>query len=298
VQGPERRQVAHVVEQVWNEKTLWFAVAISLAVHMLVLVLRFVDPQLLQVQSTRTPLEVILVNARSDTKPPRPEALAQVNLDGGGAHESGRRASPLPNSFELRDGDTLDTARDTVQQMEQEQKRLLAQLKGGAPLPADPEPRAGQDTTAAAEQRAQLARLQAEIAQRVSDYQKRPRRHHFMPSTSEYRYARYVEDWRQRIEKIGNEHYPEAARGKVYGSLRITVGIRKDGSVAEAVLEQSSQSDVLDRAALRIVKLAAPYAPLPPEIARETDILEITRTWIFSNQQLTTQAAASEPASR
>ncbi len=290
--------MVHAIEQVWSEKTLLLAVAISLAVHVLVLALRFVDPEFLRVQSSRTPLEVILVNARSDSKPPRPEALAQVNLDGGGAHEAGRRTSPLPNSFELRDGDTLDTARATVQQMEEEQKRLLAQLRSGVPLPTEPEPRAGQDAKAAAEERAQLARLQAEIAQRVSDYQKRPRRHHFMPSTSEYRYARYVEDWRQRIEKIGNEHYPDAARGKVYGSLRITVGIRKDGSVAETVIEQSSRSDLLDRAALRIVKLAAPYAPFPPEIARETDILEITRTWIFSNDQLTTQAAASEPATR
>jgi len=283
-----------------NEKTLLVAVAISIALHALVLAIRFADPELLRARSPVETLEVILVNARSDSKPVKPEALAQVNLDGGGTHDAGRRTSPLPNSFQLRDGDTLDTARQSVQQLEEEQKRMLAQLEGGAPLPLDPAPRTGevpQPREASAEQRAQLARLQAEIAQRVSDYQKRPRRHHFMPSTSEYRFARYVEDWRQRVEKIGNEHYPEAARGKLYGTLRMTVAIRKDGSVAEATIEQSSQSDLLDRAALRIVKLAAPYAPLPPEIARDTDILEVTRTWIFSNEQLTTRAAgaANEP---
>lgn len=284
-----------------NQKTLLVAVAISLALHALVLAIRFVDPELLRARSPVETLDVILVNARSDSKPVTPEALAQVNLDGGGTHDAGRRTSPLPNSFQLRDGETLDTARQTVQRLEEEQQRMLAQLKSGAPLPLEPTPRAGEaprPREASAEQRAQLARLQAEIAQRVSDYQKRPRRHHVTPSTSEYRFARYVEDWRQRVEKIGNEHYPEAAHGKLYGTLRLTVAIRKDGSVAEAVVEQSSQSEVLDRAALRIVKLAAPYAPLPPEIARDTDILEITRTWIFSNEQLTTRAAGAANDSR
>jgi protein TonB len=288
-------------EHWFNEKTLLFAVAISIAVHALVLAIRFVGPELLRVRSPAETLEVVLVNARSDTRPVKPEALAQVNLDGGGTHEAGRRTSPLPNSFHLSDGDTLDTARQSVRQLEEEQKRLLAQLKSGAPLPLEPAPRAGdaaQPRELSAEQRAQLMRLQAEIAQRVSDYQKRPRRHHFMPSTSEYRFARYVEDWRQRVEKIGNEHYPEAARGKLYGTLRLTVAIRKDGTVAEATIEESSKSEVLDRAALRIVKLAAPYAPLPPEVARDTDILEITRTWVFSNEQLTTRATGAANDSR
>jgi protein TonB len=114
-----------------------------------------------------------------------------------------------------------------------------------------------------------------------------------MPSTSEYRYARYVEDWRSRVEKIGNEHYPDEARGKVYGTLRMTVAVRKDGSLVEATLEQSSGSPVLDRAARRIVNMAAPYPPFPPEIARDTDVLEITRTWIFTNDQLSTRTSGN-----
>ncbi|MFN7433499.1 MAG: energy transducer TonB, partial [Betaproteobacteria bacterium] len=106
---------------------------------------------------------------------------------------------------------------------------------------------------------------------------------------SEYRYARYVEDWRARVEKIGNDNYPDEARGKHYGTLRMTVAIRKDGSVVDTIIEQSSGSALLDRAARRIVKLAAPYPPFPPDIARDTDILEITRTWIFTNDQLATK---------
>ena len=279
------------------DKALVMALTVSIGLHMTVLAVRFVDPEFLRVRSTDPPLEIILVNAKSDTRPGKAEALAQANLDGGGSHEAGRRTSPLPNSLQMRDGDALDSARRLVEQLEEEQKKLLTALKDSLqmrPLPrketaADsPQPGASEEET-----RQQLSRTQAEIAKQISDYQKRPRKHHFMPSTSEYRYARYVEDWRSRVEKIGNEHYPDEARGKVYGTLRMTVAVRKDGSLVEATLEQSSGSPVLDRAARRIVNMAAPYPPFPPEIARDTDVLEITRTWIFTNDQLSTRTSGN-----
>jgi protein TonB len=285
----------HSVNSIVSDRILMTAFAVSLGLHATALAIRFVDPEFLRVRSTDPPLEIILVNARSEVRPPSPEALAQANLDGGGANDAGRRTSPLPSAFEMRDGDTLDAARRAVQQLEEEQKKLLAQLERGElaqPTPLS-ESRPAADTGSVEQVARQLARMQAEIAKQISDYQKRPRRHHFMPSTSEYRFARYVEDWRARVEKIGNEHYPEEARGKIYGALRMTVAIRKDGTVAEATIEESSGAPVLDRAARRIVKLAAPYPPFPPDIARDTDILEITRTWIFTNDQLATKSGAS-----
>jgi len=282
-------------------KVLAGAFAVSVGRHAAVMAIRFVDPEFLRVRASDPTLEIILVNARSETRPTQPQALAQANLDGGGAHDEGRRTSPLPESFQMRDGDTLESARRMVEQLEQEQRRLLASLSGGdvpLPVPARETQAAPPAPGSAEETRQKLARVQAEIARQVSDYQKRPRKHHFMPSTSEYRYARYVEDWRARVEKIGNEHYPEEARGRVYGTLRMTVSVRKDGSLAEAIIENPSGSPVLDRAARRIIKLAAPFPPFPPEIARDTDILEITRTWMFTNDQFATrqnpgQAAAS-----
>lgn len=279
-----------------DDRLLLGAFAASLAVHAVVLAVRFVDPSALRVGASDPPLEIILVNARSDTRPLKAQALAQANLDGGGQNDAGRRTSPLPNTFEMRDGTMIESARRSVQQLEEEQRQLLARLaRGEAPLPR-PQPQRRSDTTAAgaADRDAEtLARLHAEIARQISDYQARPRRHHFMPSTSEYRYARYVEDWRGRVELTGNQHYPEDARGRIYGSLRVTVAIRRDGSVAEANIDASSGSPVLDRAALRIVKLAAPYAPFPPDIARDTDILEITRTWMFTNERFATATAAA-----
>ncbi len=282
-------------------KVLAGAFAVSVAFHAAVLAVRFVDPEFLRVRASDPTLEIILVNARSETRPTQAQALAQANLDGGGTNDEGRRTSPLPESFQLRDGDTLESARRMVEQLEQEQKRLLTSLSGGdvaLPVPTRETKAAPAAPGSAEETRQKLARVQAEIARQVSDYQKRPRKHHFMPSTSEYRYARYVEDWRARVEKIGNEHYPEEARGRVYGTLRMTVSIRKDGSLVEAIIENPSGSPVLDRAARRIIKLASPFPPFPPEIARDTDILEITRTWMFTNDQFATrqnpgQAAAS-----
>jgi protein TonB len=287
----------HGVRALLADKVLVMALTVSIGLHITILAIRFVDPELLRVRSSDPPLDIILVNAKSETRPGKPEALAQANLDGGGTAERGRRTSPLPNSFEMRDGDALEDARRSVQQLEEEQKRLLAALKDSLQLRSSPRKEAAdaQQTGSMDEEKKQLlARSQAEIAKQISDYQKRPRKHHYMPSTSEYRYARYFEDWRARVEKIGNENYPSEARGRYYGALRMTVAIRKDGSVVDTILEKSSGSPVLDRAARRIVMQAAPYPPFPPDIAKDTDILEITRTWIFTNDHLATRS--TDPA--
>jgi protein TonB len=100
-----------------------------------------------------------------------------------------------------------------------------------------------------------------------------------------------VEDWRLKVERIGNKNYPEAARAqKLYGSLLLTVGIRADGSVESIAVDRTSGQKVLDAAAARIVELAAPFAVFPPDIKRDTDILYITRTWTFApGDSLTSQ---------
>jgi len=275
-----------------KNRMLVIALGVSLAVHALALAVRFIDPELLRLRSTDPALEIILVNSRSQARPSQPEAYAQANLDGGGANDAGRRSSPLPNMMQQRDGETLEKAQARAERPKQ-QPQKLALADGGdltvssaeRPAPAE-QPLAG----TADSNLDVLARMQAEISRRISDYQKRPRRHHFMPSTSEYRYARYVEDWRVWVERIGNEHYPEEARGRLYGALRMTVVIGADGRLVQAVIEEPSGSVVLDRAARHIVKLAAPFPPFPPEIARDTDMLEITRTWIFTNDKFATRS--------
>jgi len=275
-----------------QNRMLAIALGVSLAVHALALAIRFVDPATLRLRSTDPALEIILVNARSQVRPSQPEAYAQANLDGGGANDAGRRTSPLPNLLQQRDGESLEPARARTEQPQQQSQKLT--LRDGSEItvtsPERPVVAEQPDWGTADSTLDVLARLQAEIARRVSDYQKRPRRHHFMPSTSEYRYARYVEDWRALVERIGNEHYPAEARGRIYGALRMTVVIGADGRLVHAAIDESSGSAVLDRAARNIVKLSAPFPPFPPEIARDTDMLEITRTWTFTNDKFATRS--------
>jgi protein TonB len=126
------------------------------------------------------------------------------------------------------------------------------------------------------------ARLSAEISQFWQEYQKRPRRKFLTARTREYKYAEYMEAWRSRVERVGNLNYPEKARSQnLTGSLVLDVAIEPDGSVHGLNLVRSSGSKVLDDAARRIVRLAAPYDPFPAEVREEVDILHITRTWQF-----------------
>ena len=125
-------------------------------------------------------------------------------------------------------------------------------------------------------------RLRAETAQFWPEYQKRPRRKFLSARTKEYKYAEYMESWRARVERVGNLNYPEKARRKnLTGSLVLDVAIKPDGSVHNLNLIKSSGQKVLDDAARRIVRLAGPYEPFPPDIKKDVDILHITRTWQF-----------------
>jgi protein TonB len=127
-----------------------------------------------------------------------------------------------------------------------------------------------------------MARLEGEISKSVDEYSKRPRRRFIGARAEEYRFAQYIEDWRQKVERVGTLNYPDAARGKLYGSLVMTVSILADGSVAHIDISRSSGHKVLDDAARRIVQMASPYAAFPPEIRRDTDILDVTRIWYFT----------------
>jgi protein TonB len=277
-----------------GDRVLMAALMASAGAHALVLAIRFVDPEMLRTRQSDPTLEIVLVNAKSEASPSKPQALAQANLEGGGANEEGRRSSPLPNLGEERNGDTIEVQRKNVERLEQEQRQLLAMVRKMNSTYVVEARRETRDAAVAQStpSHQQLARMESEISKEISDYQQRPRRHHFMPSTSEYRFARYFEDWRARVEKVGNQNYPEEARGRIYGTLQMTVVIDRSGNLLDSVIERSSGSPVLDRAARRIVKLAAPYPPFPPEIAHDTDVLEITRTWMFTHDQFGTRAVA------
>ncbi len=268
-----------------------YAVFASLLVHAFIIFgIGIHLPDLSRLDSTAPQLEVVLVNAKSASSPVAADRLAQQNLEGGGNTDADRHAtSPLP-VLDNSQTTQLEAQSRRIEQLERESRRLLAQVKSRTTVPpTDSRPQPQTDTKPVPDavdllsRSLEMVRLEAQIEQQQEAYQKRPRRKFVGARTQEYRFARYIEDWRLKVERIGTLNYPEAAREqKIYGNLQLTVSIRADGSVEKIEVNHSSGQKLLDEAALRIVRLGEPYAAFPPDIAKDTDILSITRTWMFT----------------
>jgi protein TonB len=276
-----------------NSSRLGLMLLASALLHAMTLTIHFAAPALKQMPNPAAYLEVVLVNSKSASKPVKADALAQANLDGGGNTEADRRAkSPLPSLDKPHPDPALQQQEQRVVELEQQARRLMTQVKSKhnveqspntTPSPQQSEAAVKPNATELMQRSLEAARLEAQIARDWDNYQKLPRRKFIGARTQEYRFARYVEDWRMKVERVGNLNYPEAAKQqKLYGQLQLTVSIRADGSVERVEINRSSGHKILDAAAKRIVELAGPFSPLPDNIRKDTDILSITRTWIFT----------------
>jgi protein TonB len=266
---------------------------VSLLVHAFIIFgLTFTVPKLQELQNMAPPLAVVLVNAKSQAKPQTADALAQHNLDGGGNTDAKQRAqSPLPAITKDTETTELQVAQKRVAQLEREARQVLARAgvqsqvdnSPAKPVPQPVETAPVVDGADLVQRSLAIARLEAQISKDWNAYQERPRRKFIGARAQEYRFARYVEDWRQKIERIGELNYPQAAREqRIYGTLVATVSIKSNGSLERVQIDRSSGHKLLDEATVRIVTMAAPYAAFPQDIARDTDILHITRTWTFT----------------
>ena len=275
--------------RLFGATTLTVSMAFSVALHAFALFgVALVLPEPHKASDIMQPLQVVLVNSKSKSRPSKADALAQANMDGGGNTEEDRRAkTPLPT---IRDDKQFTPEQMTkrVAQLEEESKQVMTRLKSDYKL-TQPELKKQPSNDASSgddlvQKSLEIARLEAQISKNWDSYQKMPRRKHIGARTKEYRFAQYIEDWRIKVERIGNLNYPEQARRQqLYGSLQLSVSIRADGSVENVEVSRSSGHRLLDAAAVHIVKLAAPYAPLPPDITKDVDILDITRTWTFTS---------------
>ena len=235
-------------------------------------------------------LDVILVDSASERPPDEADFLAQANQIGGGDSEQAERPTDLPLPEPLLDNDTgpdpeLSTPAEVVEAepmpelVAPESEQALANRVNPEPVESEPLPNP-----------AELLRQARALAQAAPDpmaYErvlpKRPRRKFVTANTREHLYAAYMRAWVAKVERVGNMNYPEQARRRnLEGSLVLSVDVLPDGSIERVQILRSSGYDLLDEAAVRIVRLAAPYAELPPDIRAETDILTITRTWQFS----------------
>jgi protein TonB len=274
-----------------QSRALALSVGVSILLHAVLLTIHFRFPDAIRWKADSQALEVVLVNAKTRDRPERARALAQANLDGGGNSDAKLRASsPLPTTNPRNPGRDLAEARRRQRELEAEQRRLLTQARDsrtvlpketqGEARSEEPTPQvSGRDL---ADRSLAMLSLQAQIARQTQAYQERPRKRFIGANAREYRFAQYEEDWRAKIERVGTVNYPAEARGKLYGTLQLTVTIRPDGTVESVQLNRSSGEKILDAAAHRIVQMAAPFAAFPASIRKDTDLLVITRTWFFA----------------
>jgi len=130
----------------------------------------------------------------------------------------------------------------------------------------------------------EMLALDRQINQSLLAYSKKPRSKFISARTKEFKYASYMRDWVAKVERVGELNYPDAARRQnLSGKLIVQVAVYPDGSVRDITIRKPSGHKILDDAAVRIVKLAAPFAPFPDSISKDTDVLVITRTWVFTS---------------
>jgi protein TonB len=268
--------------------TLQLALIVSIGVHVALLAVRIVDPTSFNRIFEDTPLEVILVNSRSGEAPEKAQAIAQAALAGGGDVLTGRATSPLPPSALVEVGESNEEAHKRIEQLQETQQQLLAQIRRElAILPApDPQRDQGNPTEQAQEEhRRQLVQLLAEIEKRINEENARPKRRYISPATREEVYALYYDQLRRKIEERGTRNFPEAGGRKLYGELTMNVTVDAEGRVIDTEVVRPSNSKVLDRRAVAIVRAAAPFGPFTSAMRRRADQLVITSRFKFTREE-------------
>jgi protein TonB len=281
-----------------NITTLQWALGVSVAVHALLLTVRFVDPESFNRVFEDTPLEVILVNAKGNEKPDKAAAIAQTSLAGGGDAEKGRATSPLPPSLLTDVGDSLEeeSARK-LQAMQEQQNLLLAQVKNQIATLSPQRPSQETSKSEAAEREEkhrQLVKLLAEIERRINMENARPKKRYISPAVREEVYAVYYDGLRRAIEDRGTENFPQSAGKKLYGELTMVVTVNHDGRVIDTEVVQSSGIPALDKRAEAIARTAGPFGNFSPAMRRQADqILVVSRFKFTRDETLEAQVSTS-----
>jgi protein TonB len=272
----------------WRPSVMQMALTISIVLHGAVLGVRFVDPEDFNRVFQDTPLEVVLVNARSNEAPTKAQAIAQANLAGGGEAEAGLATSPLPPSpNELVGDDQTDTSRK-IQADEQEQQQLLASIRRDIAAMPVPDPRKARMTPSERETeelRQQKLRLLAAIEKRINEENSRPRRRYISPSTREEVYAIYYDKLRHKIEDKGTANFPSLNGHKLYGELTVNLTIDARGRIVESEIVHSSSSRFLDQRALAIAQAAAPFGIFSDDMKRKADQIVVTSRFRFTKTE-------------
>lgn len=268
--------------------TLQLALSVSILLHAIVLSVRFVDPEGFNRVFQDTPLEVILVNAKSTERPDKAQAIAQFALAGGGEAEKGRATSPLPYSALTAVGNDFEDAQRQMDALQEQQTQLLAQLRQQLAALPPPDPRPASQSNASSEQedkRRQLIKLLAEIEKRINEENARPKKRFISPATREEVYAIYYDAMRRKVEDKGTDNFPEQGGKKLYGELTMIVTVNHDGRVLDTEIVQGSGNHLLDNRAQAIARAAGPFGPFNAEMRRQADQIAVVSRFKFTRDQ-------------
>ena len=269
--------------------TLQIALIASVAVHAVLLTVRFIDPDAFNRVFEDMPMEVILVNAKTNEKPDKAKAIAQTSLAGGGDAEQGRATSPLPPSAltDLGDANEEETARK-LETLHEQQTLLLAQVKRelAAMPPPDPSQAAAKtDQMEREEKRRQLVKILAEIERRINQENARPKKRYISPAAREAVYAVYYDALRHAIEDKGTENFPQFAGKKLYGELTMIVTVNHNGRVLDTEIVETSGNRTLDRQAAAIARSAGPFGNFSPAMRRQADQILVVSRFKFTRDE-------------
>ncbi|MGB2833870.1 MAG: TonB family protein [Methylotenera sp.] len=314
----EAKALAALITKLKTLSMISIAIWLSVMIHAVILSIHF-EPELKKLAEQLPTLDVMLVNAKTKTKPVKADVLAQANLDRGGNTDQDRvMKSALPAVKQQKTEFTLKpttkeksgaraakkVAEETqeekrVTELERKAQELMTQIKATKKVESQPLQASTAKASETGDQEApsklnmadmtasalEIDKLEAAIAKKQDDYQKRPKRKELGARAQEYRFTMYEEVCRQKIEKFGNLNYPEAMRDKnAFGKVLFSIDIKADGSIEKIVIKRSSGNKIFDEAAKNILQLAAPYPEFPPDIRKEFDVIGITRTMTFTRE--------------
>lgn len=268
--------------------TLQLALGFSVAVHAALITVRFVNPEGFNRVFEDTPLEVILVNAKSNERPDKAQAIAQASLAGGGDAAKGRATSPLPYTALTSVGDDYEEAQRKLDAMREQQTQLLSQVRkqlATMPLPDPNKASQSNEQTAEEEKRRQLLKLLAEIEKRINEENSKPKKRYISPATREEAYAVYYDALRTKVEDKGTENFPEKNGKKLYGELTMIVTVNHDGRVLGTEIVQGSGNSTLDRRAEAIARAAGPFGAFTPDMRRKADQIAMVARFKFTRDQ-------------
>ena len=264
------------------------AVAVSVAVHAALLVVRVAESGGFSRLFEESPLEVVLVNSKSATAPEQAQSIAQANLAGGGDAESGRAASPLPPTPDAQPGEAAEDMSRQLEQLQETQSQLLAEVRrelATLPVPDPVRDEGKPESREEEERRKQRIEVLGAIEKRIQDENRRPRKRFISASAREASYALYYDGLRRRIEERGTRNFPENQGQKLYGELTMVITVDATGRVLDAEIVRSSGSKVLDRRAVAIVQAAGPFGRFTDAMLRQADQLGITSRFRFTREE-------------